>query len=200
VRLIACHQEGCLKAVTAHPPIIVDLVAEASTPLSATFSLFEDDSATNLRGQWKPWTAYEQGEVVYITPEGLESGDTSERAPSAFGVWVATRRTQHSEPGTPGSFWTPMKAWDTAGLGSLVTFAGSSNGLLNTLASVGEGVVIVTVDADVAMKATSSLPYRLDLREGEDMLMWIARGQAIFRTFAEEYKPPSGGYRSALYG
>lgn len=178
MRIVACQQEGHLQGVTTHSPLGLDLVAEVGAPFAVLFSLFEDATATNLRGLWEAWSLYEQGEVAYVTPEGPESGDTSERTPSAFGLWVALQRTQHAEPAKQESreFWTPMQGMVLSGRTVKMVLPGEE------VAGIVSGS---TVEARLSSVQTatqpSSVPYRLEVLEGSNVLFYAARGQIVFR-------------------
>jgi hypothetical protein len=190
VRLTACQQDGYLRAITYRPPLTVDLMGEEGAPFAATFNLFDDPRATNLRGLWQPWSEYEEGEVVYVTPEGAESGIRSERTPVAFGAWVALRRTQHSEPGQPQSrmFWAPMQQADLAGKTLVLTVPGRED--LTAVAAVSGGNAEASLDAIRTALVPSSVPYRLELHEAGNVSMYVARGQIIFRSSDEPASEP----------
>jgi hypothetical protein len=160
----------------------VDLVGEQGAPFDVTFTLFDDSTATNLRGLWRPWSEYEQGEVVYVTPEGPESGDSSEHTPEVFGAWVALRRTQHSEPGTGGSapFWAAMSLWDLAGKTVAMVVPGEED--LNAEGTVtGNSVEVLQTFVQTAV-APSSASYRIELREAGNTVLYVARGQVVYRS------------------
>jgi hypothetical protein len=186
MKLVTCQQAGQLKAITFRPPLLVDLLAEEGAPFSAMFNLFDDPTATNLRGLWQPWSEYEQGEVTYVTPEGAESGDASEHTPNSFGVWTALRRTQHSGPGKPGSlpFWAPMRGMDLAGVTASFVVPGEE-----IAGTVSGEYVEVAQTAVQTFSAPSSLPYRLELREAGSTVLIIARGQVIYRKTGEPEEP-----------
>jgi hypothetical protein len=187
VRLTACQQDGYLRGVTFRPPLGVDLMGEEGAPFSATFNLFDDPRATNLRGLWQPWSEYEEGEVVYVTPEGAESGIRSEHTPAEFGAWVALRRTQHSEPGRPQShmFWAPMTQADLTGAVLAMVVPGTD---LEANSTVSGGNAEVVLPGIVTADAPSSSSYRLELHEAGTVAMYVARGQIIFRSSDE---PPA---------
>lgn len=182
MQLIACQQQNFLRAIHSRTPLLVDLVGEQGAPFSATFSLFDDPAATNLRGLWRAWTLYEEGEVVYLTPEGAESGQAAEHTPDTFSAWVAKRTDQHSEPGKPGSqpYWAAMKAWDLSGKTAELTFPGDLS--LNVAGTIVGGSITVNLTDAQTIAATSSQAYRLELREGTDTLLYVARGQIVFRS------------------
>jgi hypothetical protein len=183
MKLIACQQENHLQGITTKSPLGIDLLAEEGSPYTATFNLFDDPAATNLRGLWKKWTSYEQGEVTYVTPEGPESGDTSERTPSAFGAWVAQRRTQHAEPGKPESklFWIAMKELDLAG--KTVWFVADSRYKegMEAQCTVSGGNIDLVLTAAQTLNRPTSLGYRIEVREGASVAYYVAQGQIIFR-------------------
>lgn len=191
MRIVACQRESHLQGITTKPPLGIDLVAEEGAPFTVTFDLFDDPTATNLRGLWMSWSEYEQGEVTYLTPEGPESGDTSERTPSAIGAWVARRRTQHAKPGAGESklFWIAMEAMDLTG--KTAAFVVPGNETLNATGTISEGNIQVDLTSVQTALVPTSLPYRLEVREGPSTLFYAARGQIIFRSSGEpESEPP----------
>jgi hypothetical protein len=171
MKLIQAIQGEALIGTSTKWPIGVDPVGDRGAPLSVTFNLYDDPTATNLRGLWQSWSEYEQGEVVYLTPEGPESGDSSQRTPSTFGAWVALKRTQHSEPES-SLFWAPMKAYDTTDLTSLVRME-LNGGVVGT--TVEPGVVTLSITGENEITPGS---YVLSLEPGK---LFVARGQVILR-------------------
>lgn len=182
MKVIACQTQGQLRAIHTRYPLLVDLIAEGGAPFQAEWNLFDDPLATNLRGLWKPWSVYEDGEVVYVTPEGPESGILGEHTPQAFGVFVAKLRTQHAEPGTGAgkAFWVEAKPWNTAGLTGQLIFPTEEG--FNTTASISGSTVTVELSASQTKGAPSSLPYRLELHEGSNTKLYVARGIIAFRS------------------
>lgn len=190
MKLIAAQQQNRVRGIRDSYPLLADLVAEQGAPFAVTFNLFDDPTATNSRGLWRAWSEFEQGEVVYVTPEGPESGDLSIRTPSTFGAWVCKRRSQHSEPGKPGAkpFWTPMKAWDLSGKKVVMTIPGDES--LNAEGTIEGGNVLVAIPAVETFAAPSSVPYRLELKQAGDTLLYVAQGQIVFRSSSQPADEP----------
>jgi hypothetical protein len=182
MKLVTCQQQGYLKAAHVRVPLLVDLVAEDGVPFSATFNLYDDQTATNLRGLWRPWSEFEEGEVTYVTPEGPESGDTSEHTTDTFGAWVALRRTQHAEPGKPGSqhFWAAMAPWALTA-GQTLELILPEEESFNTEATVAGSEATFALPSGVTALLRSSVPYRVELRQAGDTVLLVARGQLICR-------------------
>ena len=190
MRIVACQQANLLQGITFRPPLGIDLVAEEGAPYTATFNIFDDPAATNLRGLWTPWSVYEAGEVTYLTPEGPEAGDASIHTPTTFATWRALERTQHSEPGQTASelFWTPMLAEDLTGLTAY--FVTPGNPVLTTQCSITGGDIQLELTPVQTAQVPSSLPYRLEVRAAGSVSYYAARGQIIFRTSDEPGSEP----------